>query len=48
MNGLGLVNPGDRCDIHKSIEEDKREDEAIKRFRERLGLPARKPPKCED
>lgn len=48
MNGLGAVSPGDRCDSHKSIEEDRREDDAIKRFRKRLGLPDRKPHQNED
>jgi len=43
MNGLGDVNPGDVCSIHKSMDEDRREDEAIARFRASLGLPPRRP-----
>lgn len=42
MNGLGAVTPGDVCDQHKSHEQEKRDDEAMTRFRAAAGLPPRR------
>jgi len=39
MNGLGYINPGDRCSEHLTWAEDRREDEALNRFRALIGLP---------
>lgn len=38
-NGIGHVNSDDRCNQHMSHEEDRREDEALNRFRVSLGSP---------
>lgn len=40
---LGRTSPGDVCDQHRTVEEDRREDDAIARFRAAIGLPPRKP-----
>ncbi|HEX7906832.1 MAG TPA: hypothetical protein VF534_01900 [Paraburkholderia sp.] len=42
MNGLGAVHPDDVCELHNSVDEDRREDEAMGRFRTAIGLPHRR------
>lgn len=41
MNGIGNVTPDGVCNLHKTWGEDRRDDEALMRFRLSIGLPPR-------
>lgn len=43
MNGLGDMPADAVCSYHKTAEEDRKDDEAMARFRAAIGLPPRKP-----
>jgi hypothetical protein len=38
-NGIGIFDPEGCCDQHMTLEEDRKETEALNRFRASLGLP---------
>ncbi|THJ52619.1 hypothetical protein E9536_20385 [Burkholderia sp. LS-044] len=39
MNGIGNVTPNGVCNQHKTREEERKDGEALVRFRESIGLP---------